>query len=79
MKPRLNNIELSLLCLIFFVVGYSSAQAESKSEDKWHFQIAPYAWLAGQNGKVATLPGLPPADVDVDFTTISGGISIWQV
>jgi hypothetical protein len=67
MKLRLNKIELSLLCMFFLMAGYSSAQAESMSGDKWHFQITPYAWLAGQNGTVATLPGLPPADIDVDF------------
>ena len=44
-----------------------SAYAQSNDRDKWSFQIAPYAWLAGQEGTAATLPGLPPADVDVDF------------
>jgi hypothetical protein len=44
-----------------------SAYAESNAGDEWKFQIAPYAWLAGQEGKVATLPPLPPADIDVDF------------
>jgi hypothetical protein len=44
-----------------------SSYAETTSSDKWNFQLAPYAWLAGQNGKVATLPPLPPADIDVDF------------
>ena len=31
------------------------------------FSTGPYAWLAGQKGKVGTLPPLPPADIDVDF------------
>ena len=44
-----------------------SAHAESNDTDQWNFQLAPYAWLAGQNGKVATLPPLPPADIDVNF------------
>ena len=52
-----------LWSLILFVPAY----AETNSGDKWEFQLTPYAWLAGQNGKVATLPGLPPADIDVDF------------
>jgi hypothetical protein len=33
----------------------------------WEFQLAPYAWLAGQSGTAATLPPLPPADLDIDF------------
>lgn len=28
---------------------------------------SPYTWLAGQNGTVTTYPGLPPADIDIDF------------
>jgi len=44
-----------------------SSYAETTRSDKWNFQLAPYAWLAGQNGKVATLPSLPPADIEVDF------------
>jgi hypothetical protein len=59
---------------IFMVFGALSsmvwsffAYAESNGADKWSFQLAPYAWLAGQKGTVATLPPLPPADIDVDF------------
>lgn len=64
---------LLTLILIF------SANAETNSDDEWKFQLTPYAWLAGQNGKVATLPGLPPTDIDVDFYddvlgNINGGI-----
>jgi hypothetical protein len=51
--------------LVLFYVGVTPA--ESSSSNQWEFQLAPYAWLAGQTGKVATLPGLPPTDVDVDF------------
>lgn len=41
--------------------------AESGADDKWQFQIAPYAWLSGQKGDLATQPGLPAAEVDIDF------------
>ncbi|MBW1842604.1 MAG: hypothetical protein JRI75_12565 [Deltaproteobacteria bacterium] len=51
---------LTLICVL-------SVHAESSSSDKWEFQLAPYAWLAGQKGEVATLPGLPKADIDYDF------------
>jgi len=53
--------------ILFMLIFCFSAHAESKRGDDWAFQLAPYAWLAGLDGKVATLPGLPPADVDVDF------------
>ena len=43
------------------------AQAESEKQDQWSFQIAPYAWLSGQKGTVATFSELPSADIDIDF------------
>ena len=58
---------LVILGVLFIQACCSSAYAESNSSDKWEFQLAPYAWLAGQEGNVATLPPLPPADIDVDF------------
>jgi len=66
----------NLICKSFIVIVFGGllailwcfpAHAESNGSDKWSFQIAPYAWLAGQKGTVATLPPLPPADIDVDF------------
>ncbi len=63
----LKKIESSVLCLVFLMTVFFSAPSEAKSEDKWSFQIAPYVWLAGQKGTVATLPGLPPVDIEVDF------------
>lgn len=66
-----NSMCKSLIAIVFgalfTMVWCFSAQAERADNDKWHFRLAPYAWLAGQEGKVATLPGLPPADIDVDF------------
>lgn len=49
-----------------FLTAHLSSAADS-NPDAWEFHLAPYAWLAGQSGSVATLPGLPPADIDVDF------------
>ena len=68
MKNRTcKNFILIVFGALSAMVWCSSTHAESKGADKWHFQLAPYAWLAGQKGKVASLPPLPPADVDVDF------------
>lgn len=66
MKPGI-RIRILFLCLVVLLAGYSAAPAESMGDDAWHFQITPYAWLTGQNGRAATLPGLPPADISVDF------------
>jgi len=54
----------TVLCVVFMSL---SVHAESTSSDKWEFTIAPYGWLAGQKGSVATLPDLPATDIDVDF------------
>lgn len=56
-----------LWCLFLLLFFYLPAHAATADNDTWHFQLAPYAWLAGQKGTVATLPPLPPADIDIDF------------
>jgi len=53
--------------ILFALLVPVYAGADPGGGDQWRFQLAPYAWLAGQNGEVATLPGLPPVDIDVDF------------
>jgi len=55
--------------------------AETETGDRWHFQIATYGWLSGQKGTLATLPGLPAVDVDIDFfddiaSNINGAFSL---
>ena len=71
-KPTIYMILVSS----FFLFLSTTAVADENEEKKWQFHIAPYAWLAGQNGTVATLPGLPPADIDIDFwDDIAGNIN----
>ena len=68
MTHNTHRFSILLFCSFLFFQTFSfSAYADPTSGDQWEFQLAPYAWLSGQNGTVATLPGLPPADVDVDF------------
>jgi hypothetical protein len=71
------RIILCLVCAILFSqLLYTPARADSGGENKWNFQLGTYAWLAGQSGTVSTLPGLPPADIDIDFSDdIVGNIS----
>lgn len=56
-----------LWCLFLLLIFSLPAHAATDDSDTWHFQLAPYGWLAGQNGTVATLPPLPPVDIDIDF------------
>ena len=78
MKRNMYRFLIFIFCgALFFQMLSISVHAEPTSGDQWEFQLASYAWLAGQNGKVATLPGLPPADVDIDFyDDILGNINL---
>jgi hypothetical protein len=31
----------------------------------WDFKLAPYLWFAGLEGTAATIPGLPPGEIDI--------------
>jgi hypothetical protein len=56
------------LCgMCWSLIACFSAHAESKGVNEWEFQVTLYGWLAGQNGTVATLPGLPSTGIDIDF------------
>jgi hypothetical protein len=61
---RLTLTISGILCALIFCL---STHADGGTSEKWEFQLAPYAWLAGQKGTVGTLPGLPAADIDIDF------------
>lgn len=68
MENSVGRLSRFFFCgIIWFLVACFSAHAESSGSKEWEFQLTLYGWLAGQNGTVATLPGLPPTDVDVDF------------
>lgn len=58
--------------LLFLAVLFSSyntpyVNAEVQNASDWHFTLTPYVWIAGQEGTVATFPGAPPVDIEVDF------------
>jgi hypothetical protein len=68
MKSAKHKLLLLLVsCLAIWEMSSFPAHAASTGDDGWQFQLAPYAWLAGQSGTVATTPPLPPADIDIDF------------
>lgn len=61
------KIKIGIFCMVGILLLGISAHAETTDDDKWESQVAVYTWLAGQKGTVATLPGLPATDIDVDF------------
>ena len=44
--------------------------ADAQTQDDWTFTIAPYLWGSSLAGTVATIPGLPPVEVDSSFGDI---------
>jgi len=67
MRTSHQRFILSVASALLILSGFLSPAKASNGGDAWEFQLTPYAWLAGQDGTVATLPGLPPADIDVNF------------
>jgi len=68
MKNSVGRFARVFICgIICLLVACFSAHAESSGSKEWEFQLTLYGWLAGQNGTVATLPGLPPTEIDIDF------------
>ncbi|SFT80813.1 hypothetical protein [Sedimentitalea nanhaiensis] len=56
----------AILTLILTLAGPLRAQ----SLPDWEFRLTPYLWMAGLQGQVGTVPGLPPVDVDLSFSDI---------
>jgi len=48
----------------------SAAGTPAQADEPWQFQIAPYVWIAGLDGDVGVLPGVPPSSVDASFSDI---------
>ena len=75
-RHAIRDIRLGLGSFLFVLLLVLPVHAKTETADKWHFQLAPYGWLSGQKGTLATQPGLPAVDVDLDFfDDIAGNIN----
>lgn len=66
------------LCASVFTLGLFSTGAiaqDATAWDGWDFTVAPYLWGASLSGNAATIPGLPPVDVDASFSDILDNLS----
>jgi hypothetical protein len=59
----------TLALVLAFCIAGIPAMADQGQQD-WHFQLAPYVWLASLEGDIATLSGLPKVEVDAGFDDI---------
>lgn len=55
-----------LSALLAMVIVGTSAEAQSQ----WEFNVTPYGWLAGLDGDLGTLPGVPSEEVSLSFGDI---------
>ncbi|AOZ71152.1 hypothetical protein LPB142_16810 (plasmid) [Rhodobacter xanthinilyticus] len=51
-------------------LSFSVAPASAQDSGDWKMQFNPYLWGSGLSGSVATVPGLPAADIDKSFSDI---------
>lgn len=72
MKIKSKTKVIRLLCSTLFVLAglISLVDVNESHAEQWQFHVAPYGWLAGLEGDVATLPPLPSVNVDFDFGDI---------
>ncbi len=61
---------LALALGLAIIFQASTALAEDPEEEGWVFRAAPYIWFTSLEGDVATIRGIPPADVDASFSDI---------
>lgn len=61
---------ISVVIVIFASGLTASVHAQNRPLDAWNWTIAPYLWGAGLSGTAATVPRLPPVDVDASFSDI---------
>jgi len=47
------------------VIALCLATSGTAAAAEWEFKLAPYLWFAGLEGTAATIPGLPPGEIDV--------------
>jgi hypothetical protein len=70
-KKHVTAVILIALTLAAVLGRGQSAKADEAADGSgWSFQVTPYIWGAGLDGKIATRSELPTVDVDVDFEDI---------
>jgi hypothetical protein len=51
--------------LLIGLVGSFVCAGALADDGGWRFALSPYLWFAGLEGKIGTIPGQPPASVDI--------------
>lgn len=56
---------MSLRQLVLAVLIVQIFSLTARADDAWQFRLTPYLWFAGLKGNMATIPGVPPAPIDI--------------
>ena len=51
--------------LLFLLFAMLLCPSATMADENWHFKLTPYAWLAGVEGDVSTVPGSPVVPIKV--------------
>ncbi|WP_138469330.1 hypothetical protein [Poseidonocella sp. HB161398] len=66
MTPHLSATVLA----IFLAAALLPAAGPAAAQTGWEFKVTPYGWMAGLDGDLGTVPGLPAQDVSLSFGDI---------
>ena len=75
-RTRCDSLSRSLLAGVLLLAGCADLAAGDAKDDGWKFNFTPYAWGTSLKGQVASLPGVPPADIDVSLSDILSNLDI---
>lgn len=48
-----------------FLLALACVSPAAQADDKWAFELSPYAWFAGAKGDVSTIPGSPVVPINI--------------
>ena len=71
-----DSLSRSLLAGVLLLAGCADLAAGEAKDDGWKFNFTPYVWGTSLKGSVASLPGVPPADIDVSLSDILSNLDI---
>ena len=69
-RSRRRALLATILCAAVLLSSAQPLRAEEPEESDWVVRAAPYVWFTSLEGDVATIAGIPPADIDAGFSDI---------
>ncbi|MCT2541168.1 hypothetical protein [Sedimentimonas flavescens] len=64
----------AIACIV--ALAFTAGRADAQDSGDWKMRFNPYLWGSGLSGSVATVPGVPPADIDKSFSEILDNLDL---